>query len=118
MRDFTGREHKLEIAQQNRDLTKKDDFSWKKEEESLGCYKGVWDEGHNFPAQDRFKIIVEIDRGKNCFYWSFQPGTFLHAAEALFDRKHELRIATRNYRIAIYGLVLTILGLLIGILRG
>ena len=116
-RNVTGREHKLEVSLQHRQLTKAGDFSWKNEEEALGCYKGVWDEGHNFSARDMFRIIVEINRGKNCFYWPYQSGIFLPTAEMLFDRKQELRIATRNYRIAIYGLVLTIIGLVIAILK-
>lgn len=112
-RDDTGREYRMEVTQTQRDQSKNNDFMWQRAEESLGCYKGVWDEGHNFPNQEKFKIIVKQGRRNNCYFWKFQPGTFLNAAENLYDKKQAFKISTRSYRLAIYGLILTIIGLLV-----
>jgi hypothetical protein len=116
--DGTGGNYPFEITQTQRKQAQNNDFTWQKAEESLGCYKGVWDEGHNFPTQDKYKLLVKKNRGKNCYFSPFQPGTFLNAAEKLYDRKQEMRTSTRNYRITIYGLIIAIIGLLIKLILG
>jgi hypothetical protein len=111
-----GREYKMEVTQAQRDQSRQNDFSWQRASESLGCYKGVWAEGHNFPNHEKYNVIVKQSRKSSCYFWKFKPGTFLNAAENLFDKDHAVKTSTRNYRIAIYGLILTIIGLLITII--
>jgi hypothetical protein len=115
-RDETGREHKMEIPLKNRSLSRNKDFSWQRDSESLGCYKGVWDEGHNFPQNLKYELIVKTKRGNKCYFWPFQAGTFLNTADDLYNKNQEAKSTTKNYRIAIYGLILTIIGSLIALL--
>lgn len=117
-RDETGREYKMEITQSQREQAQNNDFTWQKAEEALGCYKGVWDKGHNFSTQDKYKILVKKKQRQKLLFLPFQPGAFFNAVEKLYDRKQEIRISTRNYRLAIYTLILTIIGLLITLILG
>ena len=114
-RDETGREYKFEIAQPKRNEAKLGDFSWQKDRESLSCYKGVWDEGYNFNSENKHNIIIK-QRRTQCYFMPFQAGTFFNAAEKIYQKEISQRNSTRNYRIAIYGLVLTIIGLIIKLL--
>lgn len=114
-RDESGREYKMEIARPERNKAKRNDFSWQKDYESLGCYKGVWDEGYNLANENKHNIIAK-QRRTHCYFFPFQAGTFLNAAEKINEMEIAKKNSTRNYRIVIYGLVLTIIGLIIKLL--
>lgn len=116
-RNETGSEHKFEITSKQRANVKNNDYSWQRDNESLGCYKGVWDEGHNFPSQDRHIIIAKTNRRNKCYFWEYQPGSFFPVAEKLQEKHMQSKIVTRSYRLTIYGLLLTILGLLFVIIK-
>jgi hypothetical protein len=112
-RAFNDGGNKMEITQAQRNQSKHNDFSWQSSSYTLGCYKGIWDEGHNFPNQDKYKIIVKKNRKNKCYFWKFQPGTFLNAAENLYDKNLEFKASTGKYRLTIYGLIISIISLLI-----
>jgi hypothetical protein len=114
-RDDIGTEHKLEITREDREKTKNDDDSWRLPDVSMGCYKGVWDQGHNFSLDSATELICKENRRGMCYFWKHMPGTFLPTAVDLQTRHEERQSKNRTYRLAILGLLATIVGLLIKI---
>lgn len=110
-RNERGAEYTLEISREQRERAKRGDLSWQRESESLGCYKGIWDEGHGSTGCTKAELVAKQARGGKCYFFGFQPGTFMQAAEKLQQEKVANANELQKYRMAIYGLVLTILGL-------
>ncbi|OBT08217.1 hypothetical protein A9267_10900 [Shewanella sp. UCD-FRSSP16_17] len=115
-RDDNGREIKLEITKEMREKTKNDDYSWRIPDVSMSCYKGVWDQGHNFSLDTATDLICNEERKNRCYFWKYMPGTFLPTAVDLQTRQEEMKSNSRGYRLAILGLVITVVGLLVKVL--
>jgi hypothetical protein len=110
-RNERGAEHTFEITREQRERAKQGDLSWQRESESLGCYKGIWDEGHASVGGVKAELIAKQARGDKCYFFEFQPGMFMQAAEKLQQEKVANANELKKYRMAIYGLALAILGL-------
>lgn len=114
-RDDTGCEHKLEISKENREKVRNDDFSWRLPDVSMACYKGVWDQGHNFSLDTARDLICSENRKSRCYYWRYMPGTFLPTAVDLQNRNEERQAKNNGYRLTIIGLCIAVVGLLVRI---
>jgi hypothetical protein len=114
-RNERGVEHAFEIGIEQRIKANTGDFSWQRESESLGCYKGMWDEGFSFGGITKAKAISKQNRRSKCYFFEFQPGTFLPSAEKLQQERISLANELFKYRLTIYGLLLAIIGLLVRI---
>ena len=115
-RDDIGQEIKLEITKEMREKVRNDDYSWRLPDVSMSCYKGVWDQGHNFSLVTATDLICSEERKNRCYFWKHMPGTFLPTAVDLQKRQEEMQSKSRRYRLAILGLALTVVGLLIKLL--
>lgn len=87
------------------------DFGWQRDGESLGCHKGIWDEGLGFGGGTKAEAISKRRRNDKCYFFEFQSGTFLPAAEKLQQERLASAQDSLKYRVAIYGLAVTIIGL-------
>lgn len=106
--------YKFPILNEQRVKVKNNDYSWLDEQvEAVACYREIWDENYEDFLNNRHEIICEINRKNKCFFWKFQPGTNLKKAIELHDKIEQRKLETRKYRLAIYGLILMILGLII-----
>lgn len=110
-RNERGAEHIFEVGSGQRDRAKQGDLSWQRESESLGCYKGIWDEGNESGGYTKTDLIAKQARGGKCYFFEFQPGMFMQAAEKLQQERVADANEFKKYRMAIYGLVVAILGL-------
>jgi hypothetical protein len=110
-RNDRGAEHTLEVSCEQRERAKQGDLSWQRESESLGCYKGIWDEGHRAAGHTMVDLVSKRVRRGKCYFFEFQPGTFMQAAEKLQQERIANANELKKYRLAIYGLLLAIVGL-------
>lgn len=78
---------------------------------SLGCYMGVWDEGHKSAKRDRLQTIVEIDRHRFCLFWPFRSGMLFTAGQVLQERESASADAKRDRLLTIIGLWIAALAL-------
>jgi hypothetical protein len=111
-----GVEYTLEVAEAQRTTALKGDLSWQRPTESLACFKGIWDEGLGFGVNDKLTCITKKNRRDKCYFYAFQPSMLMQAAEKLQQEAVAKSNDLMKYRLAIYGLLLTILGLLIKLL--
>jgi hypothetical protein len=107
-----GREIPLEATNDCRDLAAGGNLSWQRQWESLACHKGIWDEGVGFPGSSALEQISKLNRRNKCYFFKYQPGMLLPAAEKLQQEGAAKSTDLRNYRLGIYALAATILGLI------
>lgn len=93
-------------------MAAKGDFSWQRETETLCCFRGIWNEGVGFPESSKVEQAAKLNRKGNCYYMPYQPGLLLPAAEKLQEARLVQTREIQKLRIAIYGLIIGILGLL------
>lgn len=86
----------LEIKSEHRALLCGQDYTWLGDHYSLGCYRGVWDEGYNFDLALRQAVIVLTEREKSCFFFQYQPGMLMQAAKELQEREVAVNQADRG----------------------
>ncbi len=110
-RNERGAEHTNEVSREQRERAKQGDILWQRESESLGCYKGIWDEGLGSTAHTKVELVAKLDRSGKCYFFEFQPGTFMQAAEKLQQENAANANEVKKYRLGIYALLLTIIGL-------
>lgn len=115
-RGYAGVEHTFDIREEQRRLALVGDLSWQRDAESLACFKGVWDEGVGLSRSTMATFIAKRRRNGECYFFPFQPGMLLPAAEKLQLLQHSRTENLRKYRLAIYALVVSIIGLLAKIL--
>jgi hypothetical protein len=101
----------FEVTHRNREAIKNQDYSQISNNYSLGCYFGVWDEGHNFSPELRHQTIVLANRKNYCFFWPHRPGMLLPAAEILQKREADNHAAGRDRRFTLLGLWIAALAL-------
>jgi len=83
---------------------------------SLSCYKDVWDEGIDTTLQERRKeTIIEMIRDNFCFYYPYQSGMGVKAAEKLECRESMQKGASVDRKHVIVGLWIAALGLLFNV---
>lgn len=87
-----GSEYKNVLNERKRKLIKVKDYEFIQEDTSLACWRGIWDEGYNFPQEKRHEIIVETDRKGQCFFYSYTPRMLLDAAKELQERSSKENI--------------------------
>ncbi|HEY6898517.1 MAG TPA: hypothetical protein VI279_14760 [Rhodocyclaceae bacterium] len=112
-RGDAGLAHTLEVTEIQRTNALKGDLSWQKPQESLACFKGIWDEGFGIKSSDKLTCISKQSRKGKCYFYAFQPGMLMHAAEKLEQESVAKSNDLAKYRLAIYTLILAIIGLLI-----
>ena len=100
----TGRPLSFEIKQEDRDLCRRDDYSWHLDHYAVKCDFGVWSQGYNFDSRGRHRIIVEAERAGKCFFWPWQPAMLLPAARVLQEREAADKAASKDRRLTIVGL--------------
>lgn len=82
---------------------------------SLACHKGVWDDGCGKKdistfEKDRF---AENSRGNSCFYYPYQEGMLLSAAEELEKRETIQKEANADRKWIKWGFIVAAFGVLI-----
>ena len=107
-----GAEHTFVVGSAQRALTAAGDLSWQRMSESIACFKGVWDEGCGLSGQAKVAATASQERHKRCYFLAYQEGMLLPAAEKLQQESVSRSFERRKYRLAIYGLLVTIIGLL------
>lgn len=85
--------HSFEVRFQNRESIRNQDYSWLYSHYSLGCYRGVWDEGYNFEIGRRHEVIVLTNRENDCFFWPYKPGTLFPAAVELQKKREAEKLS-------------------------
>ncbi len=115
-RGENGVEHTFEVAEAQRKLAHSGDLSWQRDTESLACFKGIWDEGLGISRTTLLAVLAKRRRKGECYFLPFRPGMLLPAAEKLQQFQQSRTEDLRKYRLAIYALILSILGLLAKIL--
>jgi hypothetical protein len=108
-----GTHHAFEVSRDHRERTKNGDLSWQRESESICCHRGIWDEGLGFPESSKLEQASTINRRNKCYYLPYQPGMLLPAAEKLQDARINQTRELQKIRFAVYGLALTIIGLIV-----
>ena len=108
-----GTHHTVEVNPDLRKRTANGDLSWQRESESICCHRGIWDEGVGFPESSKLEQTNKLNRHNKCYYLPYQPGMLLPAAEKLQDARITQIRELQRIRFAVYGLVLTIAGLIV-----
>jgi hypothetical protein len=101
----------LDVSEEDRVRAALGSLSWQREFESLSCHKGVWDEGLGIHGEHLLKQISKVRRNGKCFYFEHSPGMLLPAAEKLQEASMLKSNEGLKYRLAIYGLTLTVIAL-------
>ena len=113
----SNNEHVLYISEKERNSIQSNEFSWKKDDSSLSCYFGVWDEGVGL-HDDLYGLLIKTDRRNYCFYREYKPGMLLPAAKILQEREDEYRKTNKNRKLTMIGLWIAGIGLLINAVLG
>ncbi|MBT3066814.1 hypothetical protein [Rhodoferax sp. U11-2br] len=111
-----GNHYSLEISREFRKRAATGDLSWQRDSESICCHRGVWDEGVGFPESSKLEQVRKLNRRNKCYYIPYQPGMLLSAAEKLQDARLLQTRELQKIRFAVYGLTLTIVGLIVKLL--
>ncbi|MGN2245026.1 hypothetical protein ACFWZU_16140 [Frateuria sp. GZRR33] len=106
-----GAEHTFEVTAPNRLKAAQGNTSWQHDSESLACFKGIWDEGLGLNSTAKNAAISRENRRGRCYFLPYQPGMLLPAAEKLQQERASASSDKSKSRLAIYGLLLTIAGL-------
>ena len=117
-RGHGGAEHTFEIGAAQRAQAERGDLSWQRDSESIACFKGVWDEGLGMGGPAKIVAISQQERRGNCYYFQFQPGMLLPAADKLQQERAAASTEWLKYRLAIYALLLTVIALIAKIAYG
>lgn len=118
----------FEIRETERLLASQNNFEWVRSVNGLRCNMTVWDEGAGGCEPDRYKRIVTTDRANSCFFFPYQPGMLLPAAEVLQKRKaeaddaavdreltrHDLELTRKSLNVAVIALVVSVAFSVIG----
>ena len=107
-----GERHTFEISHSIRVKAAQKELTWQREDESLSCFRGIWDEGVGFPESSKVEQIATLRRNGRCYYFPYQPGMLLPAAEKLQDARLTQTRELYKLRLAVYALVVSILALL------
>lgn len=94
------------------------DLSWQRQNESLCCHRGIWDEGVGFPESSKMEQVAGLNRRNLCYFFPYQPGMLLSAAEKLQDARLVQNRELQKIRIAVYAVAAGLLGLLVKLLVG
>ena len=106
-------QHKFEVSEGQREFMRRGDYSWVRHHAALGCYMGVWDEGHNFPSERRHELLVETDRTDSCFFFLHSPGMFFPTAQEILEKRSQRGRFSLTTRLTIYGLIIALIGLIV-----
>jgi hypothetical protein len=117
-RDERGAEHTFAVGAEQRARAISGDLSWQRESESLGCSRGVWDEGLGIGEAGKTAAISQQNRRGKCYFFMFQPGMLLPAAEKLQHERASTSKERLKYRLTIYGLLVGLIGLAIKLAYG
>ncbi|MEX0804002.1 MAG: hypothetical protein WD688_11895 [Candidatus Binatia bacterium] len=104
------------MTDEERKLAAEGDFSWAKEQWTLACHFGVWDEGYNFDKSNRQIVIADTDRRDFCFFWRYRQGMLIPPAKVLQQREAETREASYDRRLTVWGLWIAALALVVDVL--
>ena len=104
-----GTEYTFEVTSVQRAKALVGDMSWQKPSESLGCFKGIWDEGLGFGTNDKVTCIAKQSRRGKCYFYAFQTGMFMQAAEKLQQEQVAKSNDYEKYRLTAYGVLLAII---------
>ena len=69
-------------------------------------------------APAKVAAVSQFDRRRKCYYFEYQPGMLLPAAEKLQQERAAASTERFKYRLTIYGLLLAIIGLLLKLAYG
>ena len=98
-----------------RESARNGNYGWVRPREDypqvLCCQKGVWDEGYHFDKDRRHEEIVARDRKDFCFFLKYHEGMLFPAGQELERRQRELREASRDRRLTIWGLFIAAIAL-------
>jgi len=108
----------MDVPLENRLRAKAGSLSWQRESEALSCHKGVWDEGLGIHGEDLLRQVSKIRRNGKCFYFEHSPGMLVPSAEKLQEAAMVKKNEGLKYRLAIYGLTLTVIALGLKVLLG
>jgi len=106
----------FDVNIEEREQSKKGDFSWMKKYDSLACEFGVWDEGYKLDKTKWEEILLKTNRHNYCFYWPYRFGMMLPAAKILQEIEAKDRDATRDRRLTIVGLWIAALALVVNLI--
>lgn len=101
------------VSEKNRELSRRDDFGWCSDHDSLMCHFMVWDQGVHFDLARRHEIIVETERTDSCFFFPWRHGMLLPAARLLQERESANREANRDRRLTRQGLWIAAIALVV-----
>lgn len=112
-RDASG-VHPSVVSEENRDLSRRNDFSWCDAYRSLVCNFMVWDQGVHFDLERRHEVIVGTERTDSCFFFPWRHGMLLPAARRLQAREANYREANRDRKLTMLGLWIAAIALVVG----
>ncbi|HKQ49708.1 MAG TPA: hypothetical protein VJZ71_16665 [Phycisphaerae bacterium] len=83
----------------------------------LACFHNVWDDAnpHDSVGAD-LQSRLRAERGESCFFYPYTPGMFFPAAAELERRESDRREAKSDRRMAMWGTVIGLLGVILGAL--
>lgn len=79
----TGIVHSYSLSKDERNDFKSGVFDKIGDRYSLKCHMGVWDEGVDPNKKNRPRLINEIDRKNECFFYPHKPAMLFPAAKIL-----------------------------------
>jgi hypothetical protein len=109
-----GKRITLHLLPQERAAALRDDFSFA-EHFSLGCAKGVWDEGYRFENSEKHRTVTQVKRD-NCFFLPLQEGMTMRTAEILQERRDATGEANKLRLYTVYGLLIAAISFTFGFL--
>jgi hypothetical protein len=111
-KNVNGAEHLFELSTEQRHQSKLGNFSWQRDSEALGCYKEIWNEGLRGTGHKSIAdIVAKVNRIDKCYFFEYQTGMFMQAAEKLQQENLTKSKELEKYRLTLYALLLTILTL-------
>lgn len=96
--------NKFDVAWDQRDSIRNDDYSFIDSQSILACYLGVWNEGYTAKKNQRRKTIIETNRKDFCFFWRYRPGMLFPAAQLLQEKEIINQGAAKDRHYTIIGL--------------
>ena len=116
-RGVSGETWKQTVTKEERDKAEAGeiDFFKLKDQASLNCHMGVWDEGVKPGSDDRLERVNKTKR-YNCFFYPYDEGMLFDAAKVLQKREQENRQLKRTNKFSTIGLWIAAIGLISGFL--
>lgn len=84
----------------------------------MSCHNGLWNEGLGIHGKDLMIQVSRIQRNGKCYYFEHNPGMLVPTAEKLQEAAVLKSTEGLKYRLAIYGLTLTVIALGLKVLVG